>query len=97
MSGYVLTPAAQADVAEIWDYTAERWSREQATAYIRAIQEACEGLASGMRISRPVDMKPGYLETNVKSHFIIFRRDGAGLVAVICILHSRMDVEWYFQ
>jgi toxin ParE1/3/4 len=50
-----------------------------------------------MRISRPVDMKPGYLETNVKSHFIIFRRDGAGLVAVICILHSRMDVEWYFQ
>ena len=97
MSGYVLMPAAQADVAEIWDYTAEQWSREQATVYIRAIQEACEGLASGMRISRPVNVKPGYLKTNVKSHFIIFRRDGDGLVTVVRILYSRIDMEWHLR
>ncbi|BAQ49955.1 MULTISPECIES: type II toxin-antitoxin system RelE/ParE family toxin [Methylobacterium] len=63
MSGYVLMPAAQADVAKIRDYTAEQWSREQATLYICAIQEACEGLASGMRISRPVDVQPAYLKS----------------------------------
>ncbi|MFQ8432040.1 type II toxin-antitoxin system RelE/ParE family toxin [Amaricoccus sp. W119] len=30
MRGFVLSPAAQADLDEIWDYTAERWGQEQA-------------------------------------------------------------------
>jgi toxin ParE1/3/4 len=97
MSGFVLTPKAQADVAEIWDYTAERWGRDQAVSYIRAIQDACQGVASGARSGRPVDVKPGYFKTTVKSHFIIFRRDDAGLVTVVRILHSRMDVEQHLR
>ncbi|WP_407519876.1 type II toxin-antitoxin system RelE/ParE family toxin [Methylobacterium oryzisoli] len=97
MSGYVLTPQAQADVAEIWDYTAERWSREQAASYLRAIRDACEDLACCRRISRPVDVKLGYFKATVKSHLIIFRRDDAGLVMVVRILHGRMDVERHLR
>jgi toxin ParE1/3/4 len=41
MTGYVLSPAAGADLEQIWDYTAERWGQEQAERYVRAIRDAC--------------------------------------------------------
>ena len=34
MSGYELSPAAERDLEDIWDYTFETWSREQANSYI---------------------------------------------------------------
>ena len=29
MTGFVLTPAAQADIENIWDYTVARWNVDQ--------------------------------------------------------------------
>jgi toxin ParE1/3/4 len=40
MSGYVLSPRAQADLDEIWEYTAERWDEDQANRYILDIRDA---------------------------------------------------------
>jgi plasmid stabilization system protein ParE len=33
MSPYILSPAAQADIDAIWDYTADNWSIAQADLY----------------------------------------------------------------
>jgi len=33
MSRYILSPRAQADLDEIWDYTAERWGVDQAEIF----------------------------------------------------------------
>ena len=40
LKAYRLTPAAQADLAAIWTYTAEIWSVAQADAYVSGIRNA---------------------------------------------------------
>ena len=35
MSRYLLSPATQADLEHIWDYTADRWDADQAEEYLR--------------------------------------------------------------
>ena len=52
MTDFLLSPAARADLDEIWDYTASRWSVDQAERYIRAIVEACQEIAAGPEIIR---------------------------------------------
>jgi len=34
---FVLTPRAQADLDDIWDYTADRWGLDQADTYTRQL------------------------------------------------------------
>ena len=34
MTAYRLTPAAQRDLSEIWDFTRDRWGDDQAEKYI---------------------------------------------------------------
>ena len=74
MKGYVLSPAAQADLSQIWDYSARNWGAEQADRYILAIRDACEALADGSRRGRAVDdIRPGYRKLAVASHFLFYR------------------------
>lgn len=97
MSRYLLSPAARHDLNEIWDYTARRWSTDQAERYIRSIADACAALATGEREGRAInDVRPGYLNYPVGSHVIYYRRDG-GIIEVIRILHQRMDVSARLQ
>jgi toxin ParE1/3/4 len=92
MKSPVFSPAAQADMNGIWDYTAGRWGLDQADRYTDNIQDACHDLASGHRQGCPVDVRPGYLKYLTGSHVIYFRNDGSQL-EVVRILHGRMDVE----
>ena len=93
MKGYVLSPAAQADLGEIWDYSARNWGAEQADRYILAIRDACEAVADGRRQGRPIDdIRPGYRKLALASHFLFYRITDAGMIDVIRILHQRMDV-----
>ena len=94
MSGFVLSPAARADIEAIWRYTAERWGTEQAERYLRLVQTACEALAEGRRIGRSAeDVRPGYHRAEVGSHILFFRRGEAGGIDIIRILHQRMDID----
>lgn len=93
MTGYVLSPAAQADLSEIWDYSARTWGEEQADRYVLAIRDACAGLAAGSRHGRAVDdIRPGYRKLAVQSHLLFYRIADAGPIDVVRILHQRMDV-----
>ena len=42
MTDFVLSPRAQADLDEIWDYTELRWSTTQAERYIRQLWQGLE-------------------------------------------------------
>jgi toxin ParE1/3/4 len=46
MNNYVLSPAARADLIDIWDYTITTWSNDQVERYIRQIQDSIELIAS---------------------------------------------------
>lgn len=91
MSQIRLTPAAQRDLSSIWDFTEERWDVRQAEKYIREIQEAIERVAVDPDRGRVRDeVRSGYRSYAVGSHavFYVLRADH---VAVIRILHQRMD------
>ena len=94
MSRYVLSPAARADLSDIWDYTCERWSEDQAETYVREIQRAIEGLADDPLIGRVChEVREGYRKYAVGSHTLYYRIAGDDLIDVVRILHKRMDVD----
>lgn len=92
MAGYALSPAARADLEEIWDHTVGRWGEAQAEFQIRNIQKACEALSGGALVIRSAgDIRAGYRKAAVGSHVIYFRAR-SDAVEVVRILHRRMDV-----
>lgn len=94
MTGYFLSPAAQADVAEIWSYTFENWGAAQADRYVSGSRDACAGMAAAPGRGRAVDdIRPGYRKLPVGSHILCYRITDSGVVDVIRILHRRMEAE----
>jgi len=92
VTGYTLSPAAQNDLGEIWDYTREHWGIDQAEQYLRKIQQAIERILDNPMIGRSCEtVRPGYRIHGVGSHRLYFRIPD-GPVEVIRILHQRMDV-----
>ncbi len=92
MAGYALSPAARADLGEIWEYTAGRWGETQAERYTRDLQAACEALGDGTERGRSAeDVRAGYRKLAVGSHVMYFRLR-SGSVEIVRILHRRMDV-----
>ena len=92
MTGYLLSPAVQRDLGEIWEYTARNWGEDQAVRYILGIRDACRALADGRRQGRSIeDIRPGYRKLPVGSHVLFYRVSDSGLIDVIRILHQRMD------
>jgi toxin ParE1/3/4 len=87
---YRLAPLAVEDLEEIWRYTFQRWSVEQADRYHDSIIGAFEDLVAGRAKGRPVDIREGYEKYAVGSHLIFYRGSSAG-IDVIRILHQRMD------
>jgi toxin ParE1/3/4 len=92
MKGYGLSPAAQADLGEIWDYSARNWGEDRADRYIQSIRDACAALVEGRRHGRAIDaIRPGYRKLAVGAHFLFFRAADTGLIEIIRILHGKMD------
>jgi toxin ParE1/3/4 len=77
MSRYVLSPRAQQDLDEIWNYTAKTWGERQAEAYMRLLQRAIETVADDPRRGHPA---------------LFYRAVDAG-IDIVRILHSRMNFE----
>ena len=92
MAGYALSPAAQVDLSEIWDYTAKHWGEVQAERYTRGIQATCEGLSDGTLVGLSAeDIRAGYRKIGVGSH-VMYYREREGTLEIVRILHRRMDV-----
>jgi toxin ParE1/3/4 len=89
---YTLSPLAEIDLEEIWLYTFQKWSLAQADSYHRDLVATFEGLASGTKRGRDVDVRPDYLKCPVGSHMIYFR-DHDDQIEVIRVLHQRQDAK----
>ncbi|MFD4369950.1 type II toxin-antitoxin system RelE/ParE family toxin [Rhodococcus sp. NPDC058521] len=90
MSRYLLSPAAQADLEHIWDYTADRWDVDQAEEYLRAVDRA----AANPRVCRACDeVRTGYRMLAAGSHTLYYRLTAEGVVDVVRVLHQRMDAD----
>lgn len=92
MTRYLLTPAAVADIEEIWEYTRDQWGTDQADEYNHEIQHAIERAADNPKIGRACDeIRPGYLKIAIGSHVAFYRITDDAII-IVRILHQRMDV-----
>lgn len=92
MAEFRLTPRAQRDLEGIFDYTAAQWGLAQAVHYTDLVQTACTDLVSApLRAQDCASIRPGYRRRTVEQHVIYFRATRYG-IAIIRILHQRMDV-----
>jgi len=88
---FVLSPAAEIDLDDIWDYSVENWGERQAERYIRMIQDTIIGLTVGTQFSQSAQhVRPGFRKVLVGTHVLFFKEDDK-LIDVIRILHQRMD------
>lgn len=86
-----LRPAAEADLTDIWDYTVEVWSEEQATVYLGGLGQTFERLAEFPEMARlRSEFKPPVRILPYQSHIVIYLAEG-GNVDVIRVLHSRAN------
>jgi toxin ParE1/3/4 len=93
MTGCIFSPAAQADLEEIWDYTERVWGAARAERYILSIRDACDALAHGRLQGRPADgIRPGYHRLAVGSHLLFYKRTDQARFEIIRVLHRRMDI-----
>jgi len=91
-SACFLSPRADADLEQIWIYSAETWSTTQADKYVLEIvsvfDDVCRDPDRGDDISK---LRDGYRLWRVASHFIIYRRSDRG-IDIVRILHQRQDI-----
>jgi toxin ParE1/3/4 len=91
-----LAPAALRDLEGIWLYTLEQWSIEQAHRYIDEITATFAKLANNpLRSISCEAIRKGYRRIGVERHMIYFRVTDYG-IAVIRVLHARMDAPKHF-
>jgi toxin ParE1/3/4 len=90
---YIISKQAIVDLEEIWFYTVEKWSIEQADRYHSLIFDEvnfiCRNIEAGKSMHH---IRKGYRATKVKSH-LIFYRVVNDVVEIIRILHERMDID----
>lgn len=91
LSGYRLTPKAEADLEDIWLYTAQSWSPVQADRYIDGLLAILDTLVAMPTIARvrsefdpPIRIHP------FAEHMIIYRTENNWL-SVIRILGGRQN------
>ncbi len=88
----VVAPAAEADLADIYDYSHQRWGATQADSYIDSLMLRLSWLSHNHGLCRRRDdIKPGYLSYTHEKH-TIWLRQRQGQLQVLRILHVSMDV-----
>lgn len=96
---YKISNEAAIDLENIWLYTIETWSEEQANRYLDLIFDEIEYLSikpqSGTDYS---NIRKGYFRSRVKSHFIFYKINvSKNELEIIRILHQQMDIKNHLE
>lgn len=96
-SGWIIRPAAEGDLSEIWLESAASWDVEQAERYADSLFAVFDLLAEFPELARergeftpPVRIHPS------GSHLVIYRLEGQG-IEIIRILHAHQNLMAYLQ
>jgi toxin ParE1/3/4 len=91
----VISKEALNDLEQIWYYTYQSWSLQQADKYLNLIMDEMEYLAqnpqSGKNISH---LRVAYFRVKVRSYYIFYRINAASNeVEIIRILHQQKAID----
>ncbi|KIA89703.1 type II toxin-antitoxin system RelE/ParE family toxin [Kaistella jeonii] len=91
---FEISEKANEDLENIWLYTYENWSQEQADRYYNLILNEIEYITENFESGKSFEhIRKGYRSTKVKSHLIFYRKSKRDTIEIIRILHQRMDIE----
>ena len=94
MSEYIIREKALEDINNVWIYTAENWSVEQADRYYNLIIDEIEYIVDNLNMARDFGkIRKSYRYSKVKSHLIFFKKDKTNEIEVVRVLHEKMDIE----
>lgn len=94
MAKFHLSNKAVEDLSNIWDYTYEVWSEEQADKYYKILLNSCQEISEnpniGINYNNISENLLGFL---IKRHIIFYKNISENEITVIRILHGRMDLK----
>lgn len=94
MPKFQLTNKAIDDLSQIWEYTFELWSENQADTYYFELLSDCQKLSENQFLGR------NYEEVNDEifgfksgQHIIFYRNANEDEIEIVRFLHSKMDLK----
>ena len=94
MAEYKLTKKAVEDLAEIWDYTFEVWSENQADKYYEMLMSCFQEIANNPVLGQNyVGITQNLFGFKTNRHIIFYRSTNENYVEITRILHERMDLK----
>jgi len=94
MAKYKLTNKAVEDLTNIWEYTFEEWSEQQADNYYEMLISNCKDIASNPNLGKTYEgVTKGLLGARINQHIIFYRKIDEEYIEITRILYGRMDLK----
>jgi toxin ParE1/3/4 len=92
-----ISPLARQDLEEIWFYTYNTWSYNQANKYQDELFNGFALIAKDYLIGKSYHtIKPGYRMLKVNHHYIFYVRNGDTLT-IMRVLHEKIELPLHLQ
>ncbi len=93
MANYRLTNRAVADLTQIWKYTFDKWSENQADQYYKMLIDHFDKLAVNPDLGKDYYMVANsLLGFKAGRHIIFYHRIDTNQIEIVRILHEQMDL-----
>jgi toxin ParE1/3/4 len=94
MAKFSFTNRALDDLIEIWDYTVENWSENQAEKYYNLIIASCLDLANNPQLGKSYNIvSQNLLGFKCGEHIIFFQEIVKNEIEIARVLHGMMDLK----
>lgn len=94
MANYKLTVKAVKDLTQIWNYTFEEWSENQADIYYNLLINTFNEIAEKPHLGKDYSIIAGnLLGFKTGKHIIFYIRTSSDTIEIIRILHENMDIK----
>lgn len=94
MANVTLRQEAINDLTEIWNYTIENWSEDQADKYYNSLKLACKKIGEKPAIGKKYsEISEHLLGFKTGKHIIFYYVISTFEIEIIRILHENMDLE----
>lgn len=94
MAKLILREKAIDDLTDIWEYSVETWSENQADRYYETIKLACKDISQNPALGKEYpEISRNLSGYKINKHIIFYHSVSSDEVEVIRILHERMDLK----
>lgn len=94
MAKYKLTNKAVDDLTQIWNYTFDRWSENQADKYYQMLLDNFNEVANNPDLGKKYsEVTENLLGFRAGRHIIFYRKIKADEIEIIRILQEQMDLK----